>query len=437
METLKKKDLVMIGVMIFSLFFGAGNLIFPPIIGKQAGTNMIVTMLFFSITAIIFPILGIIAVAKSEGLKKLSNRVDPVFSVIFTTAVYLALGPALAMPRAGTVPFEIAIAPYLPEGMSAKPILLIYTTVFFGVVYWLSLSPHKLLDRISKITSPAFLVLIFMLFIGTFIKPMGAYGRPEEIYSRNFGLQGFLDGYLTLDALAGLNYGLVVAYVVKSKIDDEESKFTKTVIRTGIIAAIMLFTVYMMLAHVGAASASMFPQTKNGAEILTQTMRYSYGNFGAVLLALMFIIACLNIGVGLTISLSQYFNSLIKKVPYKAWATIWVFWSYILANLGFQKIMEYSIPVLLAIYPPSLVLIILALLDKQIKSDKIIYRCTVYPTVVISIINTLSKINITIPVLTKFVKNLPLQSADLEWVLVTVICFIISFGVTKLRKKIN
>ena len=193
----------------------------------------------------------------------------------------------------------------------------------------------------------------------------------------------------------------------------------------------------MMLAHVGAASASMFPQTKNGAEILTQTMRYSYGNFGAVLLALMFIIACLNIGVGLTISLSQYFNSLIKKVPYKAWATIWVFWSYILANLGFQKIMEYSIPVLLAIYPPSLVLIILALLDKQIKSDKIIYRCTVYPTVVISIINTLSKINITIPVLTKFVKNLPLQSADLEWVLVTVICFIISFGVTKLRKKIN
>ena len=205
METLKKKDLVMIGVMIFSLFFGAGNLIFPPIIGKQAGTNMIVTMLFFSITAIIFPILGIIAVAKSEGLKKLSNRADPVCSVISTTAVYLALGPALAMPRAGTVPFEIAIAPYLPEGMSAKPILLIYTTVFFGVVYWLSLSPHKLLDRISKITSPAFLVLIFMLFIGTFIKPMGAYGRPEEIYSRNFGLQGFLDGYLTLDALAGCN----------------------------------------------------------------------------------------------------------------------------------------------------------------------------------------------------------------------------------------
>ena len=175
MEKLKKKELVMIGIMIFSLFFGAGNLIFPPIIGKQSGTNMFTVMLFFSITAIIFPVLGIIAVAKSDGLKKLSNRVDHVFSIIFTTAVYLAIGPALATPRAGTVPFEIAISPYLPEGTGVKLVLFIYTTAFFGIVYWLSLSPHKLLDRISKITSPAFLVLVFMLFIGTFIKPMGGY----------------------------------------------------------------------------------------------------------------------------------------------------------------------------------------------------------------------------------------------------------------------
>ncbi len=437
MEKLKKKELVMIGIMIFSLFFGAGNLIFPPIIGKQSGTNMFTVMLFFSITAIIFPVLGIIAVAKSDGLKKLSNRVDHVFSIIFTTAVYLAIGPALAMPRAGTVPFEIAISPYLPEGTGVKLVLFIYTTAFFGIVYWLSLSPHKLLDRISKITSPAFLVLVFMLFIGTFIKPMGGYIQPEELYAKNFGLQGFLDGYLTLDALAGLNYGLVVVYVIKSKIGSEDKKLTKTVAITGIVAGVMLFAVYMMLAHVGAASASMFPQTKNGAEILTRAIRYSYGNFGAVLLAFMFIIACLNIGVGLTISLSQYFNSLIKKVPYKVWATIWAFWSYVLANLGFQKIMEYSIPVLLAIYPASLVLIILALLDKQIKSNKIIYRATVYPTVMISIINTLEKINIKIPILTEFTQKLPLQSADLGWVSVALIFFIISFGLVKLRKVEN
>ena len=432
---MKKKELLMIGLMVFSVFFGAGNLIFPPIIGKQAGTNVVTTMLFFSITAIIFPILGVVAVAKSNGLRNLANRVDPIFSIIFTIATYLAIGPALAMPRAGTLPFEIAISPYIPANVPKGLILFIYTTVFFGVVYWLSLSPNKLLERISKITSPIFLVLILMLFVGTFLKPMGGYMPPEPLYAKNMGLQGFLDGYLTLDALAGLNYGLVVVYVIKQKNVLEESKIAKIVISTGIFAGILLFVVYMMLAHVGASSISKFPNTSNGAEILADVMKYLYGNFGAVLLACMFTVACLNIGVGLTTSLSQYFHSMVKRVPYKVWATIWVIWSYMLANLGLNKIMEYSVPVLLAIYPASLVLIVLALLDKYIKGSSTVYRFAIYPTVVISIIHTLDKINIEIPLASSLVKKLPLQSADLGWISVAGICFVIGFIIFKVTEK--
>ena len=432
---MKKKELLMIGLMVFSVFFGAGNLIFPPIIGKQAGTNVVTTMLFFSITAIIFPILGVVAVAKSNGLRNLANRVDPIFSIIFTIATYLAIGPALAMPRAGTLPFEIAISPYIPANVPKGLILFIYTTVFFGVVYWLSLSPNKLLERISKITSPIFLVLILMLFVGTFLKPMGGYMPPEPLYAKNMGLQGFLDGYLTLDALAGLNYGLVVVYVIKQKNVLEESKIAKIVISTGIFAGILLFVVYMMLAHVGASSISKFPNTSNGAEILADVMKYLYGNFGAVLLACMFTVACLNIGVGLTTSLSQYFHSMVKRVPYKFWATIWVLWSYMLANLGLNKIMEYSVPVLLAIYPASLVLIVLALLDKYIKGSSTVYRFAIYPTVVISIIHTLDKINIEIPLASSLVKKLPLQSADLGWLSAAGICFVIGFIISKVTEK--
>lgn len=432
---MKKKELLMIGLMVFSIFFGAGNLIFPPIIGKQAGTNVVTTMLFFSITAIIFPILGVVAVAKSNGLRNLANRVDPIFSIIFTIATYLAIGPALAMPRAGTLPFEIAISPYIPANVSKGLILFIYTTVFFGVVYWLSLSPNKLLERISKITSPIFLVLILMLFVGTFLKPMGGYMPPEPLYAKNMGLQGFLDGYLTLDALAGLNYGLVVVYVIKQKNVLEESKIAKIVISTGIFAGILLFVVYMMLAHVGASSISKFPNTSNGAEILADVMKYLYGNFGAVLLACMFTVACLNIGVGLTTSLSQYFHSMVKRVPYKVWATIWIIWSYMLANLGLNKIMEYSVPVLLAIYPASLVLIVLALIDKYIKGSSTVYRFAIYPTVVISIIHTLDKINIEIPLASSLVKKLPLQSADLGWLSAAGICFVIGFIISKVTEK--
>ena len=432
---MKKKELLMIGLMVFSIFFGAGNLIFPPIIGKQAGTSVFTTMFFFSITAIIFPILGIVAVAKSDGLRNLANRVDPIFSIIFTIAAYLAIGPALAMPRAGTLPFEIAISPYIPANVPKGLILFIYTTVFFGVVYWLSLSPNKLLERISKITSPIFLVLILMLFVGTFLKPMGGYMPPEPLYAKNMGLQGFLDGYLTLDALAGLNYGLVVVYVIKQKNVLEESKIAKIVISTGIFAGILLFVVYMMLAHVGASSISKFPNTSNGAEILADVMKYLYGNFGAVLLACMFTVACLNIGVGLTTSLSQYFHSMVKRVPYKVWATIWVIWSYMLANLGLNKIMEYSVPVLLAIYPASLVLIVLALIDKYIKGSSTVYRFAIYATVVISIIHTLDKINIEIPLASSLVKKLPLQSADLGWLSAAGICFVIGFIISKVTEK--
>ena len=420
---------------MFSIFFGAGNLIFPPIIGKQAGTSVFTTMFFFSITAIIFPILGIVAVAKSDGLRNLANRVDPIFSIIFTIAAYLAIGPALAMPRAGTLPFEIAISPYIPANVSKGLILFIYTTVFFGVVYWLSLNPSKLLGRISKVTSPIFLLLILMLFVGTFIKPVGGYMPPEPLYAKNMGLQGFLDGYLTLDALAGLNYGLVVVYVIKQKNILEESKIAKIVISTGIFAGILLFVVYMMLAHVGASSISKFPNTSNGAEILADVMKYLYGNFGAVLLACMFTVACLNIGVGLTTSLSQYFHSMVKRVPYKVWATIWVIWSYMLANLGLNKIMEYSVPVLLAIYPASLVLIVLALIDKYIKGSSTVYRFVIYPTVVISIIHTLDKINIEIPLASSLVKKLPLQSADLGWLSAAGICFVIGFIISKVIEK--
>ena len=431
---MKKKKLLMISLMVFSIFFGAGNLIFPPVIGKQAGVNVFTTMLFFSITAIIFPILGIIAVAKSDGLRNLANKVDPVFSIIFTIAAYLAIGPALAMPRAGTLPFEIAISPYISPNVSKNLILFIYTTVFFGVVYWLSLNPNKLLGRISKITSPIFLVLILMLFIGTFLKPMGSYANPEPLYAKNMGLQGFLDGYLTLDALAGLNYGLVVVYVIKQKNILEESKITKIVVSTGIAAGILLFVVYMMLAHVGASSISMFPNTSNGAEILAAVMKYLYGSFGAVLLACMFTVACLNIGVGLTTSLSQYFHSMVRRVPYKVWATIWVIWSYMLANLGLNRIMEYSVPVLLAIYPASLVLIVLALIDKYIKGSSLVYRFVIYPTVVISIIHTLDKINIKIPLAYSLVKKLPLQSADLGWLPVAGVCFVVGFIVSKVTE---
>lgn len=435
MKKLSKFELVIVGILTFSLFFGAGNLMFPSMLGKEAGTNLLYTMVYFSVTAVIFPILAVIVVTRFEGLKNLASRVDNVFALIFTICVYLAIGPALAAPRAGVLPFEIMIAPILSEE-KLKFGLLIYTTIFFGIVYWFSLSPSKLLDRLGKVLSPAFLILVIALFLGTFIKPLGAYAEPTSKYSSLLGIQGFLDGYMTLDILAGLNYGLVVAYVIKEMGVKDEKSLDSIIKKTGFVSGVILFLVYGMLAHIGAITGNTYPESTTGIEILTYVSKHVFGQFGFAVLSVMFTIACLNIGIALTTSISQYFSQLINKIPYKAWVTFWTVLTFIIANLGLKKIMSYSVPTLLAIYPPAIVLVILALIDKKINGSKLIYSMAIYPTLVISIINTLDKIGIKINGLTNLVEKLPLYSYDLGWICVFLLFFVAGVMIEKYNKKI-
>ena len=173
MNKLSKKDFVLVSLMLFSLFFGAGNLIFPPFLGQSAGNQMWVAMLGFFITAVGFPILGVVAVAKSKGLYNLANQVNPVFASIFTVLIYLSIGPGLGIPRAGSLPFEMAVAPYLPAEFSVTLARFLFTAVFFASSYWLALSPTKLVDRMGKVLTPILLMLITVIFVGSVVKPLG------------------------------------------------------------------------------------------------------------------------------------------------------------------------------------------------------------------------------------------------------------------------
>ena len=185
MKNLSKKDLLLVSLMLFSLFFGAGNLIFPPFLGQSAGNKTWVAMAGFLITAVGFPILGVVAVAKSNGLYNLAKKVNPIFALIFTTLIYLSIGPGLGIPRAGSLPFEMAVAPYLPQGMSRTLALFLFTLVFFAVAYWLSLSPSKLVDRMGKVLTPTLLFLIAIIFISSLFNPLGSYGNTATEYVAN------------------------------------------------------------------------------------------------------------------------------------------------------------------------------------------------------------------------------------------------------------
>ena len=429
---LSKVEILKISLLTFSLFFGAGNLMFPPMLGKEAGTNLVFAMLYFSITAIIFPILAIIVVTKTNGLKNMANRVDKTFGMLFTIATALAIGPGLAVPRAGVLPYEIALSHHTGD---MKWALLLYTTIFFGIVCWFCLTPSKLLDRISKFLSPLFLFLIILLLFGTMFKGMTSYAQPLEKYVPLKGVQGFLDGYMTLDTLAGLMYGLVISYVIKDKGITDEKEVIKSVSKTGIVAGIFLFIVYFIIAHIGGVSGVIYPDTKNGLEILRNMSLNLYGQFGFIILVMLFFIACLNIAVGVTTSISQYFSQLFPKISYKYWVIIWIILSCAIANNGLAQILSYSVPVLLCIYPVAVELIVLSILNEKIKNYKYVYSSTIYTTLFISFVSTLDKSNIKIPMITDMISKLPLYKLDLEWILVAIIVALITIFINKILKK--
>lgn len=416
MKDLTKKDLLFIGLMLFSLFFGAGNLIFPPFMGEAAGDKTWIVLLGFSITAVGFPVLGVIAVAKSGGLTNLAKRVNPIFATIFTVLIYLSIGPGLGIPRAGSLPFEMAVAPYLPESISLKVSLFLYTLIFFAIAYWLSLSPSKLVDRMGKVLTPALLALILIMVIGSFVKPLGGYGVATNGYEVSPFFKGFLDGYLTMDTIAALNFGIVIAVAIKSKGINDDKKVVALSIKAGIIAGALLAVIYAMLAHLGATSVGKFGFSENGAQTLTNITAYIFGKPGAVLLALIFTLACLTTCVGLITSCSQYFTTLTKKISYKKWVIILTVFSLLIANMGLTKILSISVPILNAIYPISIMLIVLAMFDFIFNGNRYIYGLTILFTGIVSIIDSLGQVGLKIDSLAKLISFLPLYKEGLAWI---------------------
>ena len=436
MNNLSKKDLVFISLMLFSLFFGAGNLIFPPFLGQLAGKVTWISMLGFFVTAVGFPVLGVIAVAKSGGLHTLAERVNPLFASIFTVLIYLSIGPCLGIPRAGSLPFEMAISPYLPQSVSKPLALFIFTLVFFSIAYWISLTPAKLVDRMGKILTPTLLILISLIFIATIFKPLGSYGIATEEYINSPFVKGFLEGYLTMDTIAALNFGIVIALAIKSKGIKEEKAIISASVKAGIIAGILLIVIYSILAHLGASSGGRFGATENGAQTLTNIMSYIFGKPGAVLLAVIFTLACITTCVGLITSCSQYFSTLTSKLSYKNWVRILSISSMILANMGLTKILVISVPVLNAIYPIAIVLIVLAMIDKLFRGSTAVYGLTILFTGIVSIFDALGQVGIEFGFIINLFNKLPLYSKGLGWVVPALIGIIVGILYKVVKEKI-
>ena len=435
MNKLTTNQFLIVSLMLFSLFFGAGNFIFPPIVGKMAGSEMIPSMFFFGITSVLLPVLGIVAVAKANGLENLGRRVNHPFSTVFTLIIYLSVGPLMGIPRAGTVPFEIAIAPNLPANFSPALALLGFTLIFFLITYSMSLNPQKMANTIGKYLTPILLLLIVFLFISSLLNPMGSYSEPIGDFKTSPYASAFLEGYMTMDTMGALNFGIVIAMVINSFNIKEEQLVVKYTIRAGIISGTLLLLIYFMLAHIGASSVALFPDTANGAQILSYSSHYLFGTAGAYLIGIIFTLACLTTSIGLISSCSQFFAEWTQKLSYKRWVLIWCILSCLIANVGLDTILEYTAPSLAIFYPIAIVLILLNVVESTFKASKIVYKTTIYTTAVFSLIEGLYGFGFKIPILTQATQALPFANNKLGWIIPTLLAFTFSFTVNHVRKK--
>lgn len=431
---LGKKNTVLISLMLFSLFFGAGNLIFPPLLGQQAGSNTALAFIGFLITAVFLPVLGVIVVGKFGGLTVLSRKVGNVFALLFTLLIYLSIGPGLGIPRAGSVPFEMAIMPYLPESANVTLCMALYTLVFFAIVLWLCLNPGKLVKRIGNFLTPALLILIVIMFVAFLFKIDKSVAAPGDLYVNAPFLQGFVDGYQTMDTIAALNFGLVIALTLTSFGVKEEKDVVNHTIRAGIFAGTVLTTVYLMLTIMGAATSGAYPEDSNGAIILRRIMYDLFGDFGAILLAVIFTLACLTTCVGLTNSISSFFEKQFKTLSYTKWVIIITTVSFLICNLGLNMILSVSIPVLNAIYPVSIVLILLGLFDKFFKGHNLVYKLCIYSTAIISVIYALDQL-VNFGIVSKVLSFIPLYSQGFGWVIICGLMLLISILTVFMQSK--
>ncbi len=424
MQTLSRKDQMLVSLLLFSTLFGAGNLIFPPYLGHNAGENFGISLIGFILSDIGIFILGIIAVAKAGSMEVLLNRVNKKFALIFPFVIFICIGPGLAVPRNGSLAFEMGVKQFLPESMASSPLpLFIYTVVFFGAVYWFSMSPSKLVSRFGKVLTPILLILIGMVFVRSLFVPLDTPGAGQGSYANNPMIQGFLDGYLTMDGLAAFVVAAIIINTLRMKGITEEKSITKYMIYTGMGAGLVLGIVYTILAYLGATTATL-QNLENGAQVLIYLTEQLFGSYGSIVLALIFTVACFCVAISLVIACSQFFTKHIPSISYKLWVLILCVVSGAVANVGLTQIIAICGPILGAIFPVFMALITLGIFHRHIYAFTYIYPVTVLGVTVFSAID-LANQTILNGSFTRMLSFIPLYAEGLGFIIPAIILGII------------
>lgn len=363
-DRLSKADMLGLGFMTFAFFLGAGNIIFPPLAGMFAGQSVLPAMLGFLTTAVGLPLLGLFAVARAGGgIPEMTKPLAAWVGVVLSVAIYTIIGPLIAAPRTALVAFELG---YQPFYASAEGSQVVYSAVFFSVATALALYPGKLMDSVGKILTPLLIILLLTLSATVLLGDAGDLQLPVKGYESAPYVTGFIEGYNTMDALASIMFGMLIIDILKKKGVTAPSAQYRYLVVAAVIAALGLAAVYISLFYLGANNAELVPDAQNGGAILSAYVQQQFGLTGSLVLAGVITLACLTTAVGLISACSDYFNSLLPRVSYRAFVFLNALVCIAIANLDLSKLIGLSIPVLVASYPIAIALIIYSLVKARL-----------------------------------------------------------------------
>ena len=403
---LRSRDIIALGFMTFALFVGAGNIIFPPMVGLQAGEHVWTAAFGFLITAVGLPVLTVVALAKvGGGVDSLSTPIGKVAGVLLATVCYLAVGPLFATPRTATVSFEVGIAPL--TGDSALP-LFIYSLVYFAIVILVSLYPGKLLDTVGNFLAPLKIIALVILSVAAIVWPAGSISTATEAYQNAAFSNGFVNGYLTMDTLGAMVFGIVIVNAARSRGVTEARLLTRYTVWAGLMAGVGLTLLYLALFRLGSDSASLVDQSANGAAILHAYVQHTFGGGGSFLLAALIFIACL-----------------VTALSYRTLVFILGGFSMVVSNLGLSQLIQISVPVLTAIYPPCIALVVLSFTRSWWHNSSRVIAPPMFISLLFGILDGI-KASAFSDILPSWAQRLPLAEQGLAWLMPTVVMVVLA-----------
>ena len=426
-----RKDIIVLGMMIFALFLGAGNIIFPPMEGFTAGQHWAGASFGFVLTGVLMPFITLVIVSILGRGEELTKDLPKWAGTGFLVILYLTIGSTFAMPRITNVAYEMA---WLPLGLveDNSNVRFLFSVIFNLIAMGFMIRPNTIISSVGKFMTPALLVLLVAVAVTVFISPLSEIQAPSKAYENGHSLLiGLTSGYQTMDVLAAIAFGGIVARALAAKNVTQPKDILKYTISAGFVSVILLAGLYFSLFYLGATSAAVAEGATNGGQIFSRYVNVLFGSAGTWIMAGIIVLASLTTLVGVTSAAADYFSKFSVRFSYPFWAALTI----TVSQYGLTDLLRITIPALLLIYPVAIVLVLLQFLRKKLPSIKFTYNSTLIVTVCFSLCDSLNNVKMLPESINSLLEHFPLSSEGMAWLVPTLVMLVVSILIGKALPK--